>query len=73
VVTEHHWLTEKQFVAIAGAVVVIARRSIVDLPTALIAAATIVLLWRYRKLQEPVVIAAAAILGVLIYRTIDQL
>jgi len=29
--------------------------------------ATIALLWRYRKLQEPVVIAAAAILGLVVH------
>ena len=53
--------------AIAGSVVIIAKRTIVDVPTALIAVATIVLLWRYRKLQEPVVIAAAAILGLVVH------
>jgi chromate transporter len=53
--------------AIAGSVVIIAKRTLVDLPTVLIAAATIVLLWRFRKLQEPVVIAAAAILGLVVY------
>jgi len=53
--------------AIAGSVVIIAKRTIVDVPTALIAVATIALLWRYRKLQEPVVIAAAAILGLVVH------
>jgi chromate transporter len=53
--------------AIAGSVLIIARRTIVDLPTALIAVATIVLLWRFRKLQEPVVIAAAAITGLVVF------
>jgi chromate transporter len=53
--------------AIAGSVVIIAKRTIVDLPTACIAVATILLLWRFRKLQEPVVIAAAAILGLVVY------
>lgn len=53
--------------AIAGSVVIIAKRTIVDLPTALIAVGTIVLLWRFRKLQEPVLIAAAAILGLAIF------
>ena len=40
--------------AITGSVVVIAKRSVIDLPTALIALATIGLLWRFKKLQEPV-------------------
>lgn len=53
--------------AIAGSVIVIAKRSIVDLPTALIALATIGLLWRFNKLQEPVVVLGAAILGVCVY------
>ena len=53
--------------AIAGSVVIIAKRTIVDLPTALIALGTIALLWRFKKLQEPVVIAAAAILGLLVF------
>jgi chromate transporter len=52
--------------AIGGAVVVLGRRSIVDLPTALIAIATVVLLWK-AKVPEPAIILAAAILGLLIY------
>jgi chromate transporter len=53
--------------AIAGSVVVIAKRSIVDVPTALVAIVTGILLWRFKKLQEPVVIAAAAALGLVVY------
>jgi chromate transporter len=53
--------------AIAGSVIVIAKRSIVDVPTALIAIATAVLLWRYKKLQEPVVVAGAAVLGLVLH------
>ena len=53
--------------AIAGSVLVIAKRTIVDMPTAAIALATIVLLWKFKKLQEPVIVAAAAILGLAIY------
>jgi chromate transporter len=53
--------------AITGSVVVIAKRSVIDIPTAMIALATIGLLWRFKKLQEPVVVAAAALLGLLIY------
>jgi len=52
--------------AISGAVVVLGRRSIVDLPTALIAAVTIFLLWKV-KVPEPLIILVAALLGVLIY------
>ncbi|MBA3553614.1 MAG: chromate transporter [Gemmatimonadales bacterium] len=52
--------------AISGAVIVLGRRSVVDLPTALIAAGTVVLLWK-AKVPEPAVILAAAMLGLLIY------
>ncbi|VVD78469.1 Chromate transport protein [Pandoraea cepalis] len=53
--------------AITGSVLVIARRSIVDWPTLLMAVVTIALLWRFKRLPEPVVVLAAAIVGVLIY------
>lgn len=53
--------------AITGSVVVLARRSIVDIPTALLAVVTIALLWRFKKLQEPVIIAAAAVAGLVLY------
>lgn len=53
--------------AIAGAVIVIAKRSIIDLPTAVIALVTIALLWKFKKLQEPVIVAAAAIIGLVLY------
>jgi chromate transporter len=53
--------------AIAGSVVVIAKRTIVDVPTALVALCTIALLWKFKKLQEPVVVVAAAVSGLIIY------
>lgn len=53
--------------AITGSVIVLARRSIVDLPTALIAVVTIALLWKFKKLQEPLIVAAAAVIGLVIY------
>jgi len=53
--------------AITGAVVVLGTRSIVDVPTALIAAVTVAVLWKLKKLPEPVVVAAAAAIGLLIY------
>jgi chromate transporter len=53
--------------AIAGAVVVLARRSIYDLPTAAIAVATFAVLFRW-KIPEPVVIACAAAAGLLLRR-----
>lgn len=53
--------------AITGSVIVIARRSIVDLPTLAIALVAVVLLWKFKKLQEPVIVAAAAVVGLVIY------
>jgi chromate transporter len=53
--------------AITGSVIVIAKRSIVDVPTLLVCLATIALLWRFKKLQEPVVVGAAALLGLVVY------
>jgi chromate transporter len=52
--------------AITGAVIVLAKRSIVDVPTALLALATLLLLWKVKKLQEPVIVAVAALVGVLV-------
>lgn len=52
---------------IAGAVVVLGRRSIVDLPTALLMAVTIVLLWRVKKIPEPAIVALAAAVGLVVY------
>ena len=53
--------------AITGSVIVIAQRSIIDVPTALLAVAATVLLWKYKKLTEPVVVIAAALIGLVLY------
>ncbi len=50
--------------ALAGAVIIIAIRTIVDIPTAIIAIATIGILLKYKKIKEPQIILAAALLGV---------
>ncbi|MDI3259393.1 MAG: chromate transporter [Sinobacteraceae bacterium] len=52
---------------IAGSVVVLGRRSIVDGPTLLIALAAVGTLWKLKKVPEPVVVAAAAVLGILLF------
>jgi len=49
--------------AIAGSVVVIGQRSVTDWLTALLAVGTALLLWRFRKLTEPVIVLAAAAIG----------
>lgn len=53
--------------AITGSVVVLAKRSVTDIPSLLVAAVTVLLLWRFKKLQEPVIIAAAAAAGLILY------
>ena len=52
--------------AIAGAAWVLGKRAITDLPTAAIAAATLALLFRTRRLPEPLLIVAAGVGGVLL-------
>jgi chromate transporter len=52
--------------AIAGAVVVLARRSIYDLPTAGFALVSIAVLFRW-KIPEPLVIVSAAVAGLLLW------
>jgi chromate transporter len=53
--------------AIAGAIIVLARRSVTDVPTILIAAISLLLLFKW-KIPEPLLISAAAIAGLLIHR-----
>jgi chromate transporter len=53
--------------AIAGAVIVLARRSIYDVTTLMIAAVTFGVLVRW-KVPEPILIACAAVAGVLLHR-----
>ncbi|HVS56890.1 MAG TPA: chromate transporter [Casimicrobiaceae bacterium] len=53
--------------AITGAVIVLAERSIVDLITALMALVTVGLIWKVKKVPEPVLVAIAAIIGVMIF------
>ena len=54
--------------AIAGAVVVLGRRAIVDGPTIAIAIATLLVLARLRHVPEPLVIIAAGVVGVVLTR-----
>ncbi|AMR78497.1 MULTISPECIES: chromate transporter [Cupriavidus] len=53
--------------AITGAVVVLAKRSIIDAPTLVLAIVTVLLLWRFKKLPEPAIVAGAAAVGLLVY------
>jgi len=52
--------------AIAGAVIVLGRRAIFDLPTAVIAVIGLVLLWRFR-VAEPLLVAGAGAAGLLLW------
>jgi chromate transporter len=53
--------------AIAGAAIILARRSIVDRPTFLIGAMALAILLRTKKLPEPLLILAAGAVGVLLH------
>jgi chromate transporter len=52
---------------ITGAVVVLGKRSITDFPTILLAVVTVVLIWKFKKLPEPVIVLAAALIGLVVY------
>ena len=54
--------------AIAGAAFVLARRAIVDWPTALLAAVTLLVLLKIRRIPEPAVIVVAGLAGLLLPR-----
>jgi chromate transporter len=54
--------------AIAGAALVLARRSIVDAPTALIAVGALAAVVLLKKLPEPWVILSAGALGIAVHR-----
>ncbi len=52
--------------AITGAVIVLGRRSIIDIPTTIIAIVTAFILWKIKKVPEPVLILIAALIGLTI-------
>ncbi|MGE8451427.1 MAG: chromate transporter [Pseudomonadales bacterium] len=53
--------------AIVGAVIVIARRTIIDVPTLLLAVSAMLLLLRFKKLSEPMIVTGAALIGLAVY------
>jgi chromate transporter len=53
--------------AIAGSVVVVGQRSVTDWLTAALAIVTAFVLWKFKKVQEPVIVLAAALIGVAAY------
>ena len=52
---------------IAGAVIVLGKRSITDIPTIAIMAVTLLLLWKVKKIPEPAIVALAAVAGLIVY------
>ncbi len=58
--------------AITGAVVVLGRRTIIDLPTVLLALVTLVLLWRLKKIPEPFIVLGAAVIGLVVYSALHR-
>lgn len=53
--------------AIAGATVILGQGSIIDITTTLIGVCSLIILWRWKP-PEPLLVAVAAIVGVLLYR-----
>jgi chromate transporter len=53
--------------AIAGSVVVVGQRSVTDWLTAVLAIVTAFVLWKFKKIQEPAIVLAAALIGLAAY------
>lgn len=58
--------------SIAGAVIVIGQRSITDWITAVLAVTTAAVLWRFKKIPEPAVVAVAAVIGLIVHPLITR-
>jgi chromate transporter len=58
--------------AITGAVIILGRRTITDIPTVLLALVTLVLLWRRKKIPEPLIVLGAAVVGLLVYSVLHR-
>jgi len=58
--------------AITGAVIILGRRTIVDIPTVLLALVTLVLLWRWKKIPEPFIVVGAAVVGLVVYSALHR-
>jgi chromate transporter len=54
--------------AIAGAAFVLGRRALFDIPTVAVCGVTLLLLFRFKKLPEPLVILAAGVVGFAIFQ-----
>ncbi len=58
--------------AITGAVVVLGRRTIIDIPTVLLVLVTLVLLWRWKKIPESLIVLGAAVIGLVVYSVLHH-
>jgi len=58
--------------AITGAVIILGRRTILDLPTMLIALVTLAGLVRWKKIPEPFFVLGAAVIGLVAYSALHQ-
>jgi len=65
-----HGVTAAAVGAIAGAAYILARRSLVDIPTVLIGIVTLATLMASKKVPEPMVILSAGAVGVLLHGTV---
>lgn len=58
--------------AISGAVIVLGKRSLTDAYTVGIALLTALVLWRFKKVPEPIIILVAALVGILLRSVINH-
>ena len=58
--------------AITGAVIILGRRTITDVPTLLLAVVTLALLWRWKKIPEPLIVLGAAVIGLIVYSALHR-
>lgn len=52
--------------AITGAVLILAQRALIDIPTLLVALISLVILWRF-KVPEPLLVSAAGVVGLILW------
>jgi chromate transporter len=57
---------------ITGAVIILGRRTVIDLPTLALALVTLLLLWRWKKIPEPFIVLGAAVVGLVVYSVLHR-
>jgi chromate transporter len=58
--------------AITGSVVVLGERTLIDIPTMLLALVTLLVLWLWKPLPEPFVVLGAAVIGIVVYTVLHH-